>query len=280
MKMKWSWKLGRIAGIDIYLHTTFLILIVWIISASVFSGGSMLDAVIGVLFITSIFSFVVLHELGHALTARRFGIRTRDITLLPIGGIASIMSMPEKPRQELSIALAGPAVNIVLAAVFLLAVLILNSFLQNTWIGATALSFLFLLMKVNIALAIFNLLPAFPMDGGRVIRALMSMRMPHLRATEIAAAIGKVMAVLLGLLGLLGMFGLLESFDNPFLIVIAFFIWFAGSAEVAALRMKARQENLFNWNIDTEGGFQPRPDTGKVHVSTKRPFSYWIFYQR
>jgi len=228
--MKWSWRIGRVAGIDVYMHATFLILLGWVGLSYYLARHSLGDAVDGLLFICTLFGIVVLHELGHALTARRYGIRTRDITLLPIGGVARLERMPEDPKQELVVALAGPAVNVVLA-MLLLAVLVpaaaLSSFGEVHLVGG---HFLTKLLWVNVALVVFNLIPAFPMDGGRVLRALLAMRMEYVRATEIAARIGQGLALVFGAVGL---------FWNPFLIFIALFVWMGAAGEAGMVQMKS-----------------------------------------
>jgi Zn-dependent protease/predicted transcriptional regulator len=228
--MKWSWRIARVAGIDVYLHATFLILLAWVGLSHYLARHSLGDAADGLLFISTLFGIVVLHELGHALAARRYGIRTRDITLLPIGGVARLERMPEDPRQELVVALAGPAVNVVLAIV-LLVLLVPTAALRN--FGEVQLvggQFLSKLMWVNVALAVFNLIPAFPMDGGRVLRALLAMRMEYVRATDIAARIGQGLALVFGTIGL---------FWNPFLIFIALFVWMGASGEAGLVQMKS-----------------------------------------
>src|SRR5947199_8243884 len=172
--MKWSWKLGSVAGIGLYVHATFLLLLGGGGGADSLAGGSA-AALDGIAFILGLFAGVVLHELGHALTARRYGIRTRDITLLPIGGVSRLERIPDDPRQEVWVSLAGPAVNVVIAAalyVWLLLSQTLRPFSPFTIAGGP---FLERLLRVNLSLAVFNLLPAFPMDGGRVLRALLAM---------------------------------------------------------------------------------------------------------
>ena len=228
--MIWSWKLARVAGIDVYMHATFLMLIAWIALIHWTEGRTVAAVIEGVGFILSLFACVVLHEFGHALTAGRYGIRTRDITLLPIGGLARLERMPDEPRQELWVALAGPAVNVAIA-------LLLFGWLRasGAWeainqLGVTRGSFLERVMIANVFLAGFNLLPAFPMDGGRVLRAVLAMRMEYTRATARAAAIGQGMAILFGFLGLFG---------NPVLIFIALFVWIGAAQEASMVQMKS-----------------------------------------
>lgn len=220
--MKWSLKLGRFAGIDVFVHWTFAILLVWIFVSYLNASHDVAAALRGVGFLLAAFGCVVLHEFGHALTARRYGIRTLDITLLPIGGVARLERMPEVPRHELWVALAGPAVNVVIAAV-LFAILLAASGVQLLYqVDFLRGDFLSNLMWVNLFLAVFNLLPAFPMDGGRVLRAILAQNLGRRRATQIAASVGQGMAFLFGLLGL---------FSNPLLIFIAFFVYIGAQAE-------------------------------------------------
>lgn len=236
--MKWSWKIGRLAGIDVYLHFTFLILLGWIALSQYLQRQRWQDAVAGLALILTLFSIVVMHELGHALMARRFGIRTRDITLLPIGGVAQLERMPEKPWQELLVALAGPAVNVVLAIVFFAALAVRGELAELADARELKLMgghFLATMVSINVTLAVFNLLPAFPMDGGRVLRALLAMRMDYVRATNIAASIGQAMAWVLGFVGL---------FTNPFLLFIALFVWIGAAQEASQVRMKSALAGL------------------------------------
>ncbi len=169
--MSWSWKLGRIAGIPVYVHWTFSILIAWVIVSSWLKSGDLARVVVAVGFIVFVFACIVLHELGHALTARRFGVRTSDITLLPIGGVARLERIPERPYQELLIALAGPAVNVLIVAAFAL-LGVRFPVIAAASPDLNAAQFFPVLMMFNAFMAGFNMLPAFPMDGGRVLRAL------------------------------------------------------------------------------------------------------------
>ena len=228
--MKWSWRIGRLAGIDVYMHVTFLILLAWVGISHYRLRQSMVDVVSGLGFIVALFAIVVLHELGHALTARRFGIRTRDITLLPIGGVARLERMPKDPKQELLVALAGPAVNVVLAGILLLVTLPVAAIAPVAEFGLVGGNLLVKLIWVNVGLAAFNLIPAFPMDGGRVLRALLAMRMDYVRATEIASGVGQALAFGFGFFGLL---------YNPFLVFIALFVWMGAAAEASSVQIKS-----------------------------------------
>ncbi len=189
--MKWSLKLGSIDGIGVYLHWTFVLLIGWIFLGSLGAGRTPGEALAGVGFILALFACVLLHEFGHALTAKRYGVSTRDITLLPIGGVARMERIPEQPMQEFWVAVAGPAVNAVIAALLFLILLLLGRADPMVAIGGIPSGFLEQLMWVNLFIGAFNLLPALPMDGGRVLRALLSLRPGRLRATAIAANLGR-----------------------------------------------------------------------------------------
>ena len=218
-----SIKLFNVAGTDVRLHPTFLLLLVWIGVVYGMNGGAQ-AAVYGVVFISLLFVCVVLHEFGHIFAARRFGIRTPDVTLLPIGGVASLERMPEKPSQEIVVALAGPAVNVVIAIVL---AVVLGARVDPTRIAdlqqaRTGDGLIVQLAGANIALALFNLVPAFPMDGGRVLRAVLATRLGYTRATRVAAHIGQAFAVVLGFVGLFG---------NPLLVLVAVFIFMAAAGE-------------------------------------------------
>src|SRR6185503_17869907 len=172
--MKWQWKLGRFAGIDVFIHATFLLILGWVGYNYWIQYENWGEVFKGILFILALFGCVVLHEYGHALTARRYGIRTRDITLYPIGGVARLERMPDRPIEELWVALAGPAVNLVIAGILIAYLVLTNSLSPITSLSLAQGSFLERLMALNVYLALFNLIPAFPMDGGRVLRALLA----------------------------------------------------------------------------------------------------------
>lgn len=225
--MKWSLNLGRLFGIKVLVHWTFLILIAWVVISEVNKGSNVDTILLTVAYVLTIFLCVVLHELGHALTARRFNIQTRKITLLPIGGVASLERIPEDPRKELQVAIAGPLVNFVIC-------IILYPFINNQIMAVTSDpqmaavitidNFAYSIFLVNVILILFNAIPAFPMDGGRVLRALLAMKTGRLKATNIASKLGQVIAFLFFILGL---------FFNPFLIFIGLFVFFGAYSENA-----------------------------------------------
>jgi Zn-dependent protease len=229
--------LGRYAGIDVYLHVTFLAFLALVGYDQIASGSSAALAIDAVLFFCAVFGCVLLHEFGHALMARRFGIRTRDITLLPIGGVARLERIPDRPMQELCVALAGPAVNVVL-------VFLLGLWLAGTAGGLRSFSGIDLargslgvrLLLVNAALVIFNMIPAFPMDGGRFLRALLASRMEHARATRIAATLGRTIALLFGVWALVG---ITSGRGNPVLLLIALFVWIGAGQEARAAQFRS-----------------------------------------
>ena len=217
--MRMSWKLGRVAGIDLFLHPTFLLLLLPGMTGN-----------LSPLLIVALFGCVVLHELGHALMARRFGIETLDITLYPIGGVARLQRMPRAPGAELLIALAGPAVNFAIVAGLLgLELLGIGGMESDSWLGG----FLASLMLVNLILGLFNLIPAFPMDGGRVLRALLTGWVGRVRATTIAATIGRALALAFGVYSLFQ--------GNLFQVALAAFIYFVAGAEESSVVAEERK---------------------------------------
>jgi len=227
--MGWSLNIGSVAGTAVRIHVTFLLFLAWIFGVSYISGGPQ-QAWNGLEFLLLLFLCVLLHEFGHIFTARAFGVATPDVILLPIGGVSRLERIPEQPSEEFLIAIAGPAVNVAIAALLVFAGganLELNHLVA---IESTSASMVDRLAAVNVFLAVFNLIPAFPMDGGRVLRALLASRFGYVRATEIAAAIGQWVAFMLGFLGLFG---------NPLLIFIAIFVYLAASSEAHLVAIRA-----------------------------------------
>ena len=233
--MKWSWNIGKIAGVELKIHLTFFFLVIWIGLSTLINGGSSTAALMEILFILALFLCVVLHEFGHALAAKGFGITTRDITLLPIGGLARLETMPEDPKEELIVAASGPAVNVVIAGLLLITLLLTGTLSQPLEISSFMNNFWLRLLTVNISLVIFNLIPAFPMDGGRVLRSLLASQMDYVKATQIAANVGRGLAVIMGIAGF---------FVNPFLILTAIFIWSGAGAEAQSVKVKAGLKGL------------------------------------
>jgi Zn-dependent protease/CBS domain-containing protein len=226
--MSWSINMGRYGGTEVRIHLTFLLLLVWI-GFVYYTRGGTAAAVEGVLFILAVFACVLLHEFGHALAARRYGIRTPDITLLPIGGLARLERFPDDPKAEIVIALAGPLVNVVIAGIL---IAILGARFDASVMGSIEdpqPGFLARLAAINVFLVLFNLIPAFPMDGGRVLRAVLALKMGQVRATNLAARVGQGLAFVFGFLGLLG---------NPLLIFIAIFVYLAATAEAQSVGLR------------------------------------------
>lgn len=249
--MRWSLPIGRLAGIPLRVHLTFPLLLAWIALAQWRLDGDPRGAVSLVLLVLLVFAIVVLHELGHAVAARRYGVRTRDITLLPIGGVARLERIPKEPRQELVIALAGPAVNVALALLIGGLVWATGGLGDITDLGGLVapdpsydLRRLALrLVGINVWLVLFNMLPAFPMDGGRVLRAALAMRYAdHTRATEAAARVGRFFAVLFGLAGVF-------VINSPLLVIIAVFVWLSGTAEAMQVRTQAALDGVTLRNV-------------------------------
>jgi Zn-dependent protease/CBS domain-containing protein len=230
-----SYRIARLFGIGVYVHWTFGILLAWIVYQHVQQGDRPLEVAWGVGFVLALFGCVVLHEFGHALTARRYGVNTRDITILPIGGLARLERMPEAPMQEFWVAVAGPAVNLVIAGL-LFGVLYLNGQVKlRLDVDLIKGDFLLNLVAVNVLLVLFNLLPAFPMDGGRVLRSLLSLAIDRMWATKIAVWIGQAMA------GLFAAWGIYSG--HWILVVIALFVVLAGQAEVRGAQMRLVFQN-------------------------------------
>jgi Zn-dependent protease/CBS domain-containing protein len=228
--MPWSITVARVAGTAVRIHVTFLLLLGWIWFAYYQQGGTE-AAWEGVAFIALLFFCVLLHEFGHVLAAKRYGVNTRDVTLWPFGGIASLERIPEKPSEELVVAIAGPAVNVVIAAVLILFLGARIDPEHLTHIQDPAISMASKLAAANVFLVLFNLVPAFPMDGGRVLRALLAIRMGHARATQWASAIGQGFAVVFGILGIFS--------GNVMLVVIAVFVFLAASGEASHAQLRS-----------------------------------------
>lgn len=222
-------RLGKFFGIDTNIHPTFWLLPLLVLFQSF--GYGLETVAFQLLFVFAVFFCIALHEVGHALAAAAYGIRTRDITLYPVGGVASLERMPEKPLQEVAVALAGPAVNVVIALGLLLGMF--ASGMPLPWERAHDVVDLFVsrVLEANVFLCVFNLLPAFPMDGGRVLRALLAIRTTRLRATEAAVKVGTVVAALMLVAGV--------ALASVNLIAVAVVVWLLGQAELASVRMYA-----------------------------------------
>ena len=220
--MKWSLYIGKPAGIKVFIHWTFILLVIWLSWMHLQQGHGLFEILIGLLFLAALFACVTLHEFGHALAARRYGIGTRDINLLPIGGVARLESMPEDPKEELVVAIAGPAVNVVIAIGLYLIMLVMGQSDMELSHHITGGNFLADLLLINIILVLFNLIPAFPMDGGRVLRALLAFKMKRSKATRVAASVGQLLAIGFVFFGL---------FYNPWLLFIGIFVFLGAGAE-------------------------------------------------
>jgi Zn-dependent protease/CBS domain-containing protein len=248
-----AFKIGRAFGIDIKVHWTFFLLLIFFAFLGFQEAGSVVGALVTTAVIVALFFCVLLHEFGHSLVAQRLGIEILDITLLPIGGLARLKRLPDKPWDEVKIAVAGPLVNVVLAPIFFgLAFLVgvnLSNFPQPIAAQQSLGDVLFYLGVINVVLVLFNLIPAFPMDGGRVLRGLLATRLGPVRATDISAAIGQLFAVAFFLLGF---------FTNPFLILIAVFIFFGANGEREMVRQRELMRGL---NVSDVMGTKRRTET-------------------
>jgi Zn-dependent protease len=246
-------KAGRFLGIDLHIHWSFWLLIFF----AILSSNGYRQGLASVLMVMSVFLCVVLHEYGHALAARRYGIRTRDITLMPIGGVARLERMPEEPKQEFVVAIAGPLVNLVIAGLLFILLRLDLAFGETTPMLQSGSNFLDQLMQINIFLVVFNMLPAFPMDGGRILRSLLAIKFSYLRATEIAARVGRWMALLFAIYAVVSW--------NPLLLILAGFVFLTGMTELFQVRMReALRRNAgptAGWNDDDQD--QP-PGDGQI----------------
>jgi Zn-dependent protease/CBS domain-containing protein len=234
--MSWSIKIGSIAGTAIRIHVTFLLLLVFFFYVGWAAAGSINDGVSTVVFVALLFACVLAHEFGHILTARAFGVATPDVTLLPIGGVARLERIPEKPSEEFMIAIAGPLVNVAIAIVLLAVTPTQLSSAHFAAMESPKLSMIDRLAAANLFLAAFNMIPAFPMDGGRVLRALLAIKLGHVRATEIAAVVGQWAAFAFGFIGLLS--------GNFILIFIAFFVYLAAASEAQMVSLRAMSRDV------------------------------------
>ncbi|KRR27643.1 site-2 protease family protein [Bradyrhizobium retamae] len=232
--MSWSMKIGSISGTAIRIHITFILFLAWIFGTSYVSGGAE-AAWSGLLFMVLLFLCVLAHEFGHILTARGFGILTPDVVLLPIGGVARLERIPEEPRKEFLIAIAGPLVNVAIAFGLVLVTSATPDGGSLATVESAKVSMVDRLASVNLFLAIFNLIPAFPMDGGRILRAALSARFGFVRATEIAATVGQWVAFVLGFIGLFG---------SPMLVFIAIFVYLAASAEAHMVALRSLSQGV------------------------------------
>jgi Zn-dependent protease len=234
--MKNSLKIARPFGISIYIHWTFLFIIAWIVAIDIGQGFNTGQILMSVLFVLTLFICVVLHELGHSLTAKALGGEVKSITLLPIGGMANIKKMPDKPKEEFLITIAGLAVNVVIALILWVVLSSLGrlDFQDMDFQAITAQNFFVMLMAVNLFIVAFNLIPAFPMDGGRILRSLLSFKMSKVKATRISKSIGKTFGVLFAIAGL---------FYNPFLVIIGIFVFIGAQAEYEMIKYHDLLEN-------------------------------------
>ncbi len=270
-----SLRLGKFFGIDTYVHGTFWLLPLFILFGGA-AGGDVTGAAGEVLFVFALFGCVVLHEIGHALAARYYGVRTRDITLYPIGGVATLERMPEKPHQEIVIALAGPAVNLMIAAGLFVGILGGTTAFPGS-LALSALdpldSFVIRLMEVNVGLLLFNLIPAFPMDGGRVLRAVLALGMNRLDATKAAVGVGSVLALAGGVYGL---------YEHHYMwTFVAVVVYLLGQAELAGVKAQAARRRWREERADDDDGVRVvdvRPSntfSGLVWDARRRVWVEW-----
>jgi Zn-dependent protease/CBS domain-containing protein len=248
-----SFKIGRAFGIDVKVHWTFFLLLAFFAYAGYQGSGSALNALVTALVIVALFVCVVLHEFGHSLVAQRLGIETQDITLLPIGGVARLKSLPERPMDEVKVAIAGPLVNVVLAPIFFAIALLLGASPldpADLLEGGNSVGQIFAYLGlINVGLVVFNLIPAFPMDGGRVLRGLLATRLGAVRATDISSAVGQVFALGFFLVGLL---------SNFLLALVALFIFFGATGEAQMVRQRELTRGLA---VSDVMGTRPRLET-------------------
>lgn len=220
--------LGKYQGIKVFIHWTFLILPLWIAIVNYNAGHSLSTIIWNILLLLAVFVCITLHEFGHALTAKKYNFKTKHITLLPIGGVASFEAIPEKPNQEFLVAIAGPLVNFAIGGLLAIFFLLTGTLVRPVEsLVPNGQNFFYLLMLINVFIGVFNLLPAFPMDGGRILRALLSFKMERTVATKIASALGQLMAVIFIISGF---------FYNWFLIIIGIFVYLGAKAELTMVQ--------------------------------------------
>jgi len=249
-----AFKIGRFSGIDVRVHWTFFLLLTFFAFIGYQTSGSPVGALTATAMIVALFVCVLLHEFGHSLVAQRLGIGIHSITLLPLGGVSNLESLPEKPADEVKITLAGPLVNVVLAPIFFGVGLLFGAVPRLpaelfTGVGSVG-QFFFYLGYVNVVLAVFNLLPAFPLDGGRILRALLATRLGALRATDISSAVGKLFAVAFFLIGLIS--------GNLLLALVAVFIYFGATGESQMVRQREKTRGL---SVSDVMGTKPHTET-------------------
>jgi Zn-dependent protease/CBS domain-containing protein len=249
-----SFKIGRFSGIDVKVHWTFLLLLAYFAFIGYRASGSLLGALTDTVTIVALFICVLLHEFGHSLVAQRLGLEIHSITLLPLGGVSNLESLPEKPSDEVKITLAGPLVNVVLAPIFFGVAILFGGVPRMpadlfTGIGSVG-QFFFYLGYLNIVLALFNLIPAFPLDGGRILRALLATRLEAVRATDISSRVGQLFAFAFFLIGLLG--------GNFLLALVAVFIFFGATGEAQMVRQQETTRGLI---VSDVMGTKPRTET-------------------
>src|SRR5918911_1687989 len=249
-----SFKIGRFSGIDVRVHWTFLLLLAYFAFIGYRASGSLLGALTDTVTIVALFICVLLHEFGHSLVAQRLGLEIHSITLLPLGGVSNLESLPEKPSDEVKITLAGPLVNVVLAPIFFGVAILFGGVPRMpadlfTGIGSVG-QFFFYLGYLNIVLALFNLIPAFPLDGGRILRALLATRLGAVRATDISSRVGQLFAFAFFLIGLLG--------GNFLLALVAVFIFFGATGEAQMVRQQETTRGLI---VSDVMGTKPRTET-------------------
>ena len=282
-----SWRFGSAFGIDLYVHWTFWFLPLIVLLTTAQEAG-WTEGFLSLSVILTLFACVLLHELGHALAARRYGIPTLDITLYPIGGIARLKQISERPSEELVIALAGPAVNVVIAVLLGCGMVLAGvpfSLSQDTY--PLGQMFLNRVLWLNVALVVFNMLPAFPMDGGRVLRAILAMFMKRLTATKLAFGVGTVVLAGFVLVGV-GLPLWLDQPVSPLLPVVGVLLYLIGRQELRSVERLERQRENEAKMLARQGPITQeelddpflRPNTPDFTGVTYSPYrKVWIHWQ-